>query len=154
MKIKLLTASAILLLVASCASPKTGSEVNVHKVDGQKNVAIKGYDPVAYFTKKAPVKGEAKYSHKYQGANWHFSSRINKDKFAKNPKKYAPKYGGYCAYGVSVPQKKIDIEPEAWTIHKGKLYLNYTPRTKKIWLSNKEEHIVDANENWPEVKKQ
>jgi len=151
---KIIINFVILLFITSCALPKKGGEINVHKVDGIKNVAIKGYDPVAYFTKKAPTKGNKKYAYKWKGANWFFADKNNLNKFKNNPEKYAPKYGGYCAYGVSVPQKKIDIEPEAWNVYKGNLYLNYTVPTQNIWRENREEHIEAANENWPEVKKQ
>ena len=147
----------ICLFFASCASPKKGGEFNVHKVDGVENVAVKGYDVVSYFKsqrlgQKKPVKGHKEYAHKWQGVKWFFANKKNHEKFKSNPQKYAPQYGGYCAYGVSVPQQKIDIEPEAWTVYKGKLYLNYTKRTQDIWLENKDEHIEAADENWPDVK--
>lgn len=147
------------LFVVSCATPKKGGEINVHKVDGQENVAVKGYDVVSYFKKKRvgkvkPQKGIKENSYDWKGATWFFSNKQNLKKFKSNPEKYAPQYGGYCAYGVSVPQEKIDIEVDAWTVYKGKLYLNYTKRTQDIWLLDKDGHIEAADENWPEVKKQ
>ena len=146
-------------VLASCATPIKGGVINVHNIDGVENVAVKGYDVVSYFKlkrvgKKTPVKGKKEISYKWQDVNWFFSSKQNLDQFKQSPEKYAPQYGGYCAYGVSVPQQKIDIEPEAWTVYKGKLYLNYTKRTQDIWLADKDEHIEAADENWPEVQLQ
>lgn len=148
-----------LLLAVSCATPKDGGQINVDKIDGVQNVVVKGYDVVSYFNKPVkgqdiPLRGKKEFSYKWEGVNWFFASEANLKEFRKNPDKYAPQYGGYCAYGVSVPEQKIDIEPKAWTVFKGKLYLNYTQRTQDIWLENKEDHIEAADENWPEVKKQ
>lgn len=158
MKSKICTL-VLCLFIFSCARPIKGGEINVHNIDGVENVAVKGYDVVSYFNqqrlgKTKPVKGTKDLSYKWQDVNWFFSSQQNLDKFKSTPEKYAPQYGGYCAYGVSVPQQKIDIEPEAWTVYKGKLYLNYTKRTQDIWSADKDEHIEAADENWPEVKKQ
>ena len=149
----------VCLVIFSCAVPKKGGEMNVHKVDGVNNVAVKGYDVVSYFQqqrlgKRKPIKGTKDLSYQFQDVNWFFSSQQNLDAFKSNPLYYAPQYGGYCAYGVSVPQQKIDIEPEEWTVYNGKLYLNYTKRTQDIWLDNKDDHIEAANDNWPEVKLQ
>jgi len=144
----------VLILNTACAIEKKGGNINTHKVAGLENVAIKGYDPVAYFKDHKPTKGNEAHQISWHGATWLFTSDENKHLFKVNPKKYAPQYGGYCAYGVSVPQKKIDINPKAWYIHKDKLYLNYTKPTQDIWLENKEEHIEAANENWKFVKKQ
>jgi len=146
-------------VVASCATPIKGGQINVHNIDGVENVAVKGYDVVSYFKSKRvgkvkPAKGKKEISYKWQDVTWFFENQQNLNEFKQSPAKYAPQYGGYCAYGVSVPEEKIDIEPDAWTVHKGKLYLNYTKRTQTIWLENKEDHIETANENWPEVKLQ
>jgi len=137
--------------LASCAG-KDGGEINSHLVDGVSNVAIKGYDSVAYFTDSKPVKGNPNFSYSYKGSSWWFKNSKNKDLFKSNPSKYEPQYGGYCAFGVAVPEKKIDIDPEAWNISDGKLYLNYTLPTQERWLDNKEEYITDANEIWPTIK--
>ena len=150
-KILAIVLCSIALISSSYA--KKGGEVNTHKVQGIKNVAIKGYDPVAYFIVKKPVKGTKEYQTQYNGATWFFSSAENKNKFAKKPKKFAPQYGGYCAFAVAVPQRKVDIDPKAWYVHKGKLYLNYTVKTQKIWLGDYENYIDSADENWSEVKK-
>lgn len=144
----------LLFIISSCALPKKGGEINTHKVAGIENVAVKGYDVVAYFTEKKPVKGMSAYSYEWSDALWFFKNQTNLNKFKASPTKYAPQYGGYCAYGVSVPQQKIDIEADAWHIHNGKLYLNYTPATQNIWLEDKAGHIEAADEHWPTVKNQ
>jgi YHS domain-containing protein len=113
-------------------------------------VAVKGYDPVAYFVEGKPVKGSGKYEHKWMGAKWRFSSAENRELFAKNPEKYAPQYGGYCAYAVS--QGAIaDIDPTAWKIVNGKLYLNLNHAVARIWRKDIPGYIVKADKNWPAV---
>lgn len=143
---------AFSLVLSACE--KEGGEINTHEVQGENNVAVKGYDVVSYFKESKPVEGSKSHMYKWNGVKWFFDSEEHKKAFAENPEKYAPQFGGYCAFGVSVPKKKIDIEPEAWYIYKDKLYLNYTIPTQKIWLEDKDGHIKAAEENWPEVKKQ
>ncbi|MBS29434.1 MAG: YHS domain protein [Alphaproteobacteria bacterium] len=87
--------------------------------------AIRGYDPVAYFTEEKAVKGKSEHSFTFQGAIWQFSSAANQELFAANPEKYAPQYGGYCAWAV-VNNYTASIDPDAWSICDGKLYLNYS----------------------------
>jgi YHS domain-containing protein len=112
--------------------------------------AIKGYDTVAYFTESKPVKGKPQFSIEYNQATWLFSSQLNLDIFNANPEKYAPQYGGYCAYAVS-QGSTAPIKPELFTIHNGKLYLNYNESINQKWSKNKDGFIVDADENWPEL---
>lgn len=136
-----LAATAVLPAAARADSPP------VYAVDG---VAIKGYDPVAYFTEKQPVEGKAEFSHDWQGAKWRFASAENRDAFAREPEKYAPQYGGYCAYGVSQGYA-VKIEPDAWTVTGGKLYLNYDKSVRKTWEKDIPGYIVAADKNWPGV---
>jgi YHS domain-containing protein len=117
-------------------------------INKQGKVAIKGYDPVAYFTQHAPVKGSAMYTQEWMGATWQFSSAADRDEFAKSPEKYAPQYGGYCAYGVSQGHA-VSIDPEAWSIIDGKLYLNYSKGVQKTWSSDIPGYVDKANRNWP-----
>lgn len=112
------------------------------------NVAIKGYDPVAYFTKNAAVKGDRKYRHEWRGANWHFSTQEHLDMFQQAPEKYAPQYGGYCAYAVA-QNDTANIDPTQFTIHDGKLYLNYNKKINQKWLANKAPFIEQADKYWP-----
>jgi len=136
-------AAAISAFAASKADP-----VNTEKG----GIAIKGYDPVAYFTDSKPVKGSAAFSHQWMSSTWWFASAEHRDEFARSPEKYAPQYGGYCAYGVSQGHT-APIDPEAWTIIEGKLYLNYSKGVKKTWSEAIPQHIDEANRNWPGLHK-
>lgn len=114
------------------------------------NIAISGFDPVAYFTKQMAVEGNASYSNNYKGAIWQFSNQENLDKFVAMPTKYAPQYGGYCAYAVSLGST-ASTDPEAWTIVDGKLYLNNTIGVREIWRNDIPGNIKKADKNWPGV---
>jgi YHS domain-containing protein len=96
------------------------------------DVAIRGYDPVAYFTDGKPVPGKPEFSTEYEGAKWQFASQDHLDKFKADPARFAPQYGGYCAYGVA-NGNLVKIEPDQWTIIDGKLYLNYDADVQKKW---------------------
>ena len=113
--------------------------------------AIQGYDPVAYFKESKPVKGNEQFNFKWNYANWIFSSQQNLDSFKLNPEKFAPQYGGYCAYGMS-DGHKAPTNPEAWTIVDGKLYLNYNSKVKVYWNKELAKRIEDADKNWPVLK--
>jgi YHS domain-containing protein len=113
--------------------------------------AIKGYDPVAYFTVKKPVKGKKELSYSWKGQTWFFASAENKKLFEANPETYAPQYGGYCAYGLSRGYK-AKIEPEAWSVVNGKLYLNYNLDVREDWLEKQADYIQKADKNWTTVK--
>lgn len=121
------------------------------EVFSESSAAIRGYDPVAYFTQSKPVKGDAALVYQWKGANWYFSSKKNLDDFKKDPVKYAPQYGGYCAFGCSNGYK-APIDPNAWTIVNGKLYLNYSLGVKEEWNKNRDERIQKADKNWPNIK--
>ena len=112
--------------------------------------AIKGYDPVAYFTSSKPTKGKEEFTYTWKDATWYFSSAENLENFKDEPENYASQYGGYCAYGVAQGYA-VKIEPEAWEIVEGKLYLNYNLEVQKSWQSKKKEYISTANTNWPKV---
>ena len=114
------------------------------------NKAIKGYDTVAYFTENKPVKGLKEFNTEYQGAQWYFSSQENLDLFLADPEKFAPQYGGYCAYAVA-KNTTASIKPELFTIEDGKLYLNYNNEINETWQNNREEFIKQADANWPEL---
>jgi YHS domain-containing protein len=115
--------------------------------------AINGYDAVAYFTEGKPVEGKKEFSHTWKGAEWRFSSQQNLNVFESNPEKFAPQYGGYCAYGMSRGYKAT-TEPDAWTIVDNKLYLNYNTEVRSMWKQKQEEYIKIANSNWPKVSKE
>ncbi|WP_339752435.1 YHS domain-containing (seleno)protein [Algoriphagus aquimarinus] len=122
-------------------------------VFSQKDKAIKGYDPVAYFTDSKPVMGKDDIKFSYAGANWYFSSQKSLELFKSNPTKYMPQYGGYCAFGLAEGYK-APISPEAWTIVNDKLYLNYNKKVQADWNTDQAEMIKKADKNWPNVKKE
>lgn len=112
--------------------------------------AIKGYDPVAYFTQGGPAKGRGAHSHKWMGATWYFASAENMELFAADPEKYAPQYGGYCAYAVSQGYT-AKIDPDAWKIVADKLYLNFSLKVQKLWEEDIPGYIAKADANWPNI---
>jgi hypothetical protein len=136
---------AAALTVSALAGEKSPS-VN----QSSNGVAIKGYDPVAYFTDSKPVKGSPQYEFSWRGAKWQFASAEHRDTFARSPEKYAPQYGGYCAYGVSQGHT-APIDPEAWRVIDGKLYLNYSKGVQKTFLEDVPGRIRKADQNWPSL---
>ncbi|QLH34589.1 MAG: YHS domain-containing protein [Cyclobacteriaceae bacterium] len=132
--------------VAACSSNQNTAQVFATEAG-----AIGGYDPVAYFTQSQPVKGIKEFSFEYADQSWYFASAENLELFKSNPEKYAPQFGGYCAYGMSRGYK-AKTEPDAWTIVEGKLYLNYNTDVRTIWNENQRGFIEKANANWPTVK--
>lgn len=115
------------------------------------NGAIHGYDPVAFFKEHKPVLGSKEISFEWNGASWHFVNEENKDTFINNPEKYAPQYGGYCAYGTAEGHK-APTQVDTWSIVNDKLYFNYNKQVKKLWTESQSEFIRKADENWPIVK--
>lgn len=115
------------------------------------DVAIKGYDPVAYFTDNRATQGSPTYAHRWLGAEWYFTSAEHRDLFVADPGKYAPQYGGYCADGVSFGTVTTNIDPRAWRIIDGKLYLNYDPGAAE-GFEKKPAKVVDSRNHWPEVQ--
>jgi hypothetical protein len=112
--------------------------------------AIQGYDPVAYFTEGRPVEGSRQFTHQWNGATWRFASAGNRDRFAQTPEKYAPQYGGYCAYGVANGYA-VKIDPAAWSVVDGKLYLNYDHAVQADWKKDVSGYIRRADANWPKA---
>jgi YHS domain-containing protein len=119
------------------------SAVNV----GDNDVAIHGYDPVAYFTKSKAVKGSSKYTATYNGAIYQFHSADHRNMFKQNPERYAPQFGGYCAMGV-VLNKKLDVDPDAFYVADNKLYLNLNKTVQKKWLTDVSGHIQSGKKIW------
>lgn len=117
------------------------------------NVALDGYDTVAYFTDGKPVRGSEEFQTEYKGAVWRFSSAEHLQLFEADPEAYAPQYGGYCAYAVANGDT-ASAEPDLWTIHEGKLYLNYSRRINVRWREQMEQYIEQADAIWPSLLKQ
>lgn len=114
-------------------------------------LAIDGYDPVAYFEEQKPVKGVPEFRVEFLGSTFQFRSAAHREAFAVNPTKYAPQYGGYCAYGMAKGYK-AKIDPEAFSVVHGTLYLNYSESVRTRWLSDVPGHIQQADANWPTVQ--
>jgi len=134
-------------LLVSSLSFATNIEVNANSND----LAIKGYDTVSYFTKGAPTKGSDKFTAAYNGAIYQFSTADNRDLFQSEPSKYAPQYGGFCAFGVTM-NKKFDTDPTAWHIRGDKLYLNLNKDVQKKWVTDIPGYIETAQTNWVDIK--
>ena len=113
-------------------------------------VAINGYDPVAYFTDAKPVAGDAAITAEWNGVTWQFASDANKNAFLSDPARYAPQYGGYCAWAVSKGYT-AKTEPEAWSVVNGKLYLNYSTGVRSQWQQDTAGNITKGDANWPKV---
>lgn len=111
-------------------------------------VAIRGYDTVAYFTDGKPTPGSDAYTSEWQGATWKFASQAHLDLFEAEPERYAPQYGGYCAYGVA-QDALVKIEPDQWAIIDGKLYLNYDADVQARWRQDTAGFIEQADKKFP-----
>jgi YHS domain-containing protein len=119
---------------------------------GRTDTAINGYDSVAYFTVGKPVMGQDNLAYEWMGAKWEFSSQANLDLFKADPKKYAPQYGGYCAYGVA-EGALVKVEPDQFTLRDGKLYLNYDADVQAKWRKDPAGYIKVADAKFPTLLK-
>ena len=144
-----LTCAAAVALYGALPVSAQADTLPVYSEDG---VAIDGTDPVAYFTQSKPVSGSPAITHRWNGATWRFASETNRDAFAAAPEKYAPQFGGYCAYAVSEGYTASST-PEAWRIVDGKLYLNYSKRIQRRWEKDIPGRIAAGQANWPAVLK-
>jgi YHS domain-containing protein len=140
--------SIVALLFAVTAATAAAGEF--FEKDG---VALRGYDPVAYFKAGQPTRGSAQYKADYKGSTFHFASQANRDAFAADPARFAPQYGGYCAYGTANGYKAA-IDPAAFTVVDGKLYLNYNRDVQQQWSKDIPGFISKADKNWPSVSSQ
>ncbi len=141
------TTFATSALLASSLGFAANIAVNANGND----LALKGYDTVSYFTKSAPTKGSDKYTAAYNGAIYQFSSAENRNLFQSEPSKYAPQYGGYCAFGVTM-NRKFDTDPTAWHIRGEKLYLNLNKDVQKKWATDIPGYIETAQGKWGGIK--
>lgn len=114
------------------------------------NTGAGGYDTVSYFDTGKPTKGSSEYTTRYQGANWRFANAENLARFEENPERYAPAYGGYCAWAVSQGDL-VKGDPKHWSIRDGRLYLNYDQSVQDRWLEDPDGFILQADANWPKV---
>ena len=141
---RIISACAAIVAAALIAGPAiAGGTVNTT----WSGAALKGYDAVAYHTVGKPVEGSRRFSFKWRDATWRFASAKHRDLFAANPERYAPAYGGYCAYGMA-QGAKIDIDPSAWHIENGTLYLNVNKSVQRSWKSDIPGYVARANRHW------
>lgn len=150
---------ALVLGVAGClASPAAfaAPPVNTLKaglLGGRSDTAILGYDSVAYFSVGKPVKGQDRFATEWKGAKWKFASQAHLDLFKSNPARYAPQYGGYCAYGVA-QDNLVSIEPEKFTVLDGRLYLNYNAEVQATWLKDPARYVKLADAKFEALLRQ
>jgi len=144
MKTKTLITSlgAVLLLAASAYA---GELVNV---SGASKIAVSGYDPVAFFTDAKPINGSPFISAEYQGATYFFVSEDHKKLFSESPDKYAPQFGGFCAFGVGL-NKLFPVDINTWQVRDGKLYLNLNGDILKKFNADFDGNVAKAGKNWP-----
>ncbi len=128
--------------------PEILEPAQVFAVDG---VAIRGTDPVAYFTEGKPVAGKKEFSHEWAGATWYFANADNRDTFLAEPDRYAPQYGGFCAWAVAAKGRLYSTQPGNWSIVGGKLYLNYSDGIQEIWDKDRQKFIMDGDKRWPQI---
>lgn len=146
-----LFAIVLLMMSLSVFSQEAIRKKNFNLENG---VAIKGYDAVAYFTQNKPVKGNKNFAVFYEGATYYFSSAENKDAFKKDPAKYEPQYGGWCAYAMGKDGSKVEVDPETFKILDGKLYLFYNKyfnNTLKSWNKDETNLKARADANWQKI---
>ena len=134
--------------LASLQGTAFADEITNYVKDG---AAIGGTDPVAYFTEHKPVQGTDQFTAEYEGVTWKFASAANRDLFKADPAKYAPQYGGFCAFGAS-KGFKVPVVPNAWKIVDGKLYLNNSTAVQERFLADTQGIIHDADLNWQIIK--
>lgn len=114
------------------------------------NKAAGGYDVVSYFTDNKSVEGNSQYKLEYNGADWFFSTAEHLALFKKDPEKYAPQYGGYCAWAMA-DNETAPGKPAFWSVYKGKLYLNYDKSVQETWIADKDHFIAQADLNWSKL---
>ncbi len=140
-----------LLAIAPTATvfglPAFASEPETFQAEG---LAIHGYDPVAYFRESKPVPGSENHTTTFKGATWQFASAENLAAFEGDPERYAPRFGGYCAYAASRGYLAPTV-PEAWTVHEDRLYLNFSLRVRRRWSRDIVNNIEKGEANWPGI---
>ena len=139
------------LMAAGQAGAGSANSVSDISVSGTDNVAIKGYDPVAYFADGQPETGSKEFSYRWKGAIWEFSNAAHLASFKITPEKYEPQYGGYSAYAVAEGAPAA-ADPAIWTMLDGKLYLNTSEAERRQWLAGIEGYIETADANWAKIE--
>ena len=152
-KIPLLLLASLLLAGCVTSPPKIAQEKPVDAINNRQGLALRGYDPVAYFTEKKPVPGSPDISYQWQGATYRFATREHRDLFRGDPERYAPQFGGYCAYAVSLGTT-VDGDPLQWTVDADRLFVNNNAIAAKLWNRSRPGNIRLGMMNWPLIPKQ
>jgi YHS domain-containing protein len=147
----LLAAASALICGAALAAPPINT-LKTGLFGGRSDTAINGYDSVAYLTDGKPVKGNDAHVFEWMGARWKFATQAHLDLFKAMPEKYAPQYGGYCAYGVA-QNNLVSVEPDKFKVIDGKLYLNYDAEVQAKWLKDPAGYIRQADAKFAELLK-
>ncbi len=142
---------AVLLLVISVSVSATGKRDIYTGWFSDK--AVSGYDTVAFFTQRKPVKGSPEFSHEWKDVMWLFATEKHLNMFLEDPDRYAPQYGGYCAWAVAVKADRAPGDPNFWKIVNGKLYLNYDRSVQDKWLKDIPGFIKQGDINWQNMTK-
>ena len=150
---QILALLASLIVTACAATPGKVSQTRpVDELNLEKGVALKGYDPVAYYADGAPAVGDPGITYQWQGATYLFSTDEHREAFKADPAHYAPQFGGYCAFAVS-RGTTADADPHQWAIVDGKLYVNNNAFARKLWDQDRPGNIVAGDANWPLIPK-
>lgn len=145
--------SSVIMVGCQSSTVTTAGRTGVEPIFKSENgLALKGYDPVAYFTEGIPREGRSEFEAEWKGAKWHFATARNRELFLGEPEKYAPQYGGYCSWAVGHGYTAKG-DPEAWKIVDGKLYLNYNQEVKSKWEQDIPGLTSKGDENWPSFQK-
>jgi YHS domain-containing protein len=144
---RVISFGVLMLIGLATQLPTAGAASARPEVFSTSDGAIRGYDTVAYFADSRAVRGQSEFKHSWNGAAWFFASEENLELFRAGPERYAPQYGGYCAYAMS-KGSFASTDPKAWTIYDGKLYLNYSISIRKTWKKDIPGYIRKADRNW------
>jgi YHS domain-containing protein len=152
-RLSLLVAASCFL--AACATPpaKISHEKPVDEINNQRGLALRGYDPVAYFTDKKPTAGKPDITYQWKGATYQFATVKHRQLFQGDPEHYAPQFGGYCAYAVSLGTT-ADGDPFQWAVAGDKLFVNNNAIAYTLWNKSRSKNIRQGVVNWPLIPKQ
>lgn len=145
---------SLLAAILFMNSARAQSALRIKEFNLEKELAIQGYDPVAYFTQNKPIKGNKQLAALADGITYYFSSAANKTLFLKDYKKYEPQYGGWCAYAMGSSNEKVEIDPKTFKIVNGNLYLFYhswVNNTLTKWNKDEENLKAKADKNWAAI---
>jgi len=158
---RMLTVFAVAVFVLSATVSFAGQMAKGEVFVTEDNVAVKGYDVVSYINDNKAVQGTKDNAAEYNGVTYYFATAANKDAFTKNPEKYLPQYGGWCAYAVGAANMKVPTDPQTFKVTDGKLYLFFNgPYEGEIvnalvpWNADEAKLMKQADANWPTVKSQ